>query len=97
MCSVSGRASSPTSTLSVSSLLHRGAVSLGHGISLISERGYLRSLNKKDRRPWEDAITFRPLKEDWCCRMCGIAHLSERYLPQAVREFYQFLVASFPA
>ena len=73
------------------------AVSLGHGISLISERGYLRSLNKKDRRPWEDAITFRPLKEDWCCRMCGIAHLSERYLPQAVREFYQFLVASFPA
>ena len=45
----------------------------------------------------EDAITFRPLKEDWCCRMCGIAHLSERYLPQAVREFYQFLVASFPA
>ena len=72
------------------------AVSLGHGISLISERGYLRSLNKKDRRPWEDAITFRPLKEDWCCRMCGIAHLSERYLPQAVREFYQFLVASFP-
>ena len=73
------------------------AVSLGHGISLISERGYLRSLNKKDRRPWEDAITFRPLKEDWCCRMCGIAHLSERYLPQAVREFYQFLVASFQA
>lgn len=73
------------------------AVSLGYGISLISERGYLSSLNKTDRKPWEENITFRPLKEDYCRRVCGVACLSERYLPQAVREFYQFLVSGFLA
>lgn len=73
------------------------AISLGYGISLISERGYLQSLKKADRQPWEDNITFRPLKEDYCRRLCGVARLSNRYFPQAVRKFYQFLVSSFPA
>ena len=72
------------------------AVSLNYGISLISERGYLQSLKKRNRQPWEDNITFRPLKEDYCRRLCGVARLSARYFPQAVREFYQFLASTFP-
>ena len=71
------------------------AISLGHGVSIISERGYLRSMQRPDRRPWEENITFRPLKEEYCRRLCGVAYLEDRYLPQAVREFYRSLLAHF--
>ena len=69
------------------------AVSLGYGISVIARRGFLRSLEKKDRQPWETNIVFRPLKEEYCHRICGLAYLSGRSLPRAVREFHAFLLA----
>lgn len=73
------------------------AVSLGHGVSIISERGYLKSVQCADRQPWEANITFRSFKEDYCRRLCGVARLSDRHFPQAVRQFYQALISSYPA
>ena len=69
------------------------AVSLGYGISLISERGHRQSSRKNERQEWEQNIVYRPLKEDYCCRVCGVAYLEERILPRTVRAFYDHLVA----
>lgn len=68
------------------------AVSLGYGISLISERGYLQGLKKTVRQSWEDNIVYRPLSEDYCRRMCGIAYLEGRHLPQAAQAFCSHLL-----
>jgi DNA-binding transcriptional LysR family regulator len=71
------------------------AVSQGHGISIIARRGYDRSLEKPDRAAWEEDLVYRPLQEDYCRRVCGIAYLEGRYLPRAVREFYDLLLSDF--
>lgn len=70
------------------------AISLGHGISLISERGYLQSVRKPNRQAWEDRIVYRPLKEADCCRFCGVAYLEGRRLPRPVQAFYEYLLAN---
>lgn len=67
------------------------AVSLGYGISLISERGYLQSMRKPHRKAWEDNIAFRPLEEEYCRRFCGVAYLEDRRLPRAAQAFYEYL------
>ena len=43
------------------------AISLGHGVSIISEQGGTSAPCKaRIGRPWEENITFRPLKEEYC-------------------------------
>jgi len=71
------------------------AVSLGYGISIISERGYERSKGHGHRNAWEDKITFRLLKEDYCRRICGLARLSGRHQSRTVRDFYQLLLDTY--
>lgn len=71
------------------------AISLGYGISIISRRGYENSLRKALREPWEEDIVFRPLKESYCRRVCGVAILEDRPLSRAAQEFYQHLLADF--
>lgn len=71
------------------------AVSQGHGISIIARRGYERSLEKPCRADWEEDIVYRPLQEDYCCRVCGLAYLEDHHLPRAVRELYDQLVTYF--
>ncbi|MCD7846341.1 MAG: LysR family transcriptional regulator [Oscillospiraceae bacterium] len=68
------------------------SISLSHGISLISEDGYQRSIQKKDREPWESAITFRPIREHFSRRVCGIAYLADRHLPNYIQIFKSILI-----
>lgn len=70
------------------------AVSLGYGISIIARRGYEASAHKASREPWEDNIVFRPLKESYCRRVCGVACLKDRRLSTGTRAFYDHLVRS---
>lgn len=67
------------------------AVSRGHGISVISRRGYLRSSSNPDPAPWEANITYRPLKESYCQRVCGLAYLTSRSLSYTMKAFFQSL------
>ena len=71
------------------------AISLGYGISIISHRGYENSLKKEIREPWEEDIIFRPLKEAYCRRVCGVAVLEGRHLTRAAQDFYQHLLSDF--
>lgn len=68
------------------------AVALGYGISVISLRGYGQSHGRLGHEAWERKITYRPLKEPYCRRVCGLARLGSRHQSSAVREFYQYLV-----
>ena len=67
------------------------AVSLGYGISMISARGNQRNLQRTTRQPWEDNIVFRPLEEEYCRRVCGLAYLSNRTQTKTVGEFLRHL------
>lgn len=71
------------------------AVSLGYGISFISARGHRESREVNSQKEWEKNIVYRPLKESYCRRVCGVAYLGDRYLPRTVREFYEFLISGF--
>lgn len=71
------------------------AVSLGYGISIISRRGFENSLHRANREPWENDIEFRPLKETYCRRVCGVAYLKGRRLPRSAQEFYQHLLSGY--
>lgn len=67
-------------------------ISIGGGVSIISQRGYLRDQNKANLKDWERNIVFRPLEEDYCSRLCGVAYLTNRHLTKPVQEFYQMLL-----
>lgn len=71
------------------------AVSLGYGISIISNRGYKNSTIKPVQEPWEENIVFRPLLEPYCRRVCGVAIPKDRRLPRAAQDFYQHLLSDF--
>lgn len=70
------------------------AVSLGYGISIIARRGFENTMKKTVREPWEENIVFRPLKENYCRRVCGMAYLKDRYLSKSAQNFYQHLLQS---
>jgi len=70
------------------------SVSQGYGISIISRRGYENS-QKGVREKWEENIIFRPLKEEYCRRVCGVAFLETRHLTCVAQEFYQHLLSAF--
>jgi DNA-binding transcriptional LysR family regulator len=67
------------------------AVSLGLGISLISEIGY-RASKRYERFSWEKNITFRRLKETYCHRNCGVATLKNIYHSMAQKEFLNYVI-----
>lgn len=71
------------------------AVALGYGISVISQRGYAQSAGNGRQQAWEQKITYRPLKEPYCRRVCGLARLAERHQSGAVRTFYQHLLEHY--
>ena len=70
------------------------AISQGRGVSVISDQGYQSGLRHR-QYDWEDNIAFRYLKEDYCTRNFGVAALKDRYLPQAVQNFYDGLISYF--
>ncbi|MBR1779914.1 MAG: LysR family transcriptional regulator [Oscillospiraceae bacterium] len=69
------------------------AISLGYGVSIISQQGYLRSQSRSGdpHAKWENKIVFRPLREAYCQRICGIARLASRSEKSTVGVFYDFL------
>ena len=73
------------------------AVSLGYGVSFISQRGFERDLQKENRTDWEDNIIYRPIREDFCRRTCGLAHLSAHEQFPVLRGFRERLLAQFHA
>lgn len=72
------------------------AVSMGYGVSIISDRGYHRSSRRKDPSPWEEKITFRPLAEPYCKRICGIARLESRSPTSIAGVFFDFMQTHCP-
>lgn len=74
------------------------AIGRGYGISLISEQGNKRSEKitpQKDNSEWKQNILYRPLKEEYCSRSCGIAYLENRHLPPSVWNFYEFIFQNY--
>lgn len=71
------------------------AVSLGYGVSFISKRGFERDLQKGNRADWEENIVYRPIREDFCRRTCGLAHLSAHEQFPVMRGFQEKLLAQF--
>lgn len=72
------------------------AVALGYGVSVISERGFLRNAKNQQRQPWEEQIVYRPLKESYCQRTCGIAYLPLKVSSPLLGAFRAALLAQFP-
>ena len=71
------------------------SVSLGYGISFISQRGFARDSTKKAREPWEENIVYRPVREDYCRRACGLAHLKSHGEFPVLRHFRDTLLEQF--
>jgi len=71
------------------------AVSLGYGISFISYRGYQRSEGRETRESWEENIVYRPLREDYCRRTCGLAYLAAHEHFPVLDTFRDQLVSQF--
>lgn len=69
------------------------AISMGYGVSIISEAGHLRSQRNKSRASWEDRIAFRYLEEPYCRRVCGIARLESRSPSSTVGVFYDYMLS----
>jgi DNA-binding transcriptional LysR family regulator len=67
------------------------AISMGYGVSIISDRGYRRSKRKPNPEQWEEKITFRLLEEPYCQRTCGIARLETRSPTSLSGLFYEYL------
>lgn len=71
------------------------AVSLGHGVSFISQRGYERNADKPDREPWETRIVYRPVRESYCRRNYGLAYLTSHEEFPVLRGFRDTLLLQF--
>lgn len=71
------------------------AVSLGYGVSFISQRGFERDLQKENHADWEDNIVYCPIREDFCRRTCGLAHLSAHEQFPVMRGFREKLLTQF--
>ena len=68
---------------------------VSHGISFISQRGYERNANKPAREPWEENIVYRPVRERYCRRTCGLANLKSHGEFPVLRQFRDTLLEQF--
>jgi DNA-binding transcriptional LysR family regulator len=67
------------------------AISRGYGVSILSDRSFQRFAQKSNPEPWEKKLTFRPLEEPYCRRICGIARMETRSLTSLSGTFYEYL------
>lgn len=73
-------------------LLIGTAVAQGKGVAFYSEAAYLHGFGDPHDRYYNPQITFRPIRDEYCCRTFGVAMLKDRYYPKIVQEFFQLLI-----
>ncbi len=64
------------------------AISRGLGVSFIAQSHVPAGAAGQS---WEQEIVFRPIADEFCCRVCGVAAARGQYETRAVRLFYQWL------
>ena len=65
------------------------------GISIISLRGYEHSKDHPNQKSYEKKILYRPLKESFCRRECGISFLKNRYLSPSIVHFLDEIAQAY--
>lgn len=65
------------------------------GISIISLRGYEHSKDHPNQKSYEKKIVYRPLKESFCRRECGISFLKNRYLSPSIIHFLDEIAQAY--
>ncbi len=68
------------------------AVGQGKGVAFVSEGAYRYGFGEESSHVWNPMVTFRPIRDEYCRRVFGVAVLKDRYLPKVVQEFYDLLV-----
>ena len=68
------------------------SVSMGRGISFVSQARYEAFLHRASIPDWERELHYVALSNDFCTRTVYLYHRSSGYLAQAARAFYQGLI-----
>jgi DNA-binding transcriptional LysR family regulator len=71
------------------------AISQGKGVSFLVKSRYILDQQSSAHYDWSKNLIFRPIKEDYCKRTCGIAYMKRNYHSKAMRTFYEFFLDFF--